>query len=107
MYRFPVTGYRLFVTKFMSTLEPQEESQKTPQPESQYAEVIVDRELCIGAATCIAVAPNAFELDNDAKAVYKPGHGHDDATILASAQSCPVYAIILKSKEGKKVYPEQ
>ncbi len=90
----------------MPDLQPQDVAQSVSPEGSQYAEVIVDRELCIGAATCIAVAPNAFELDHDAKAVYKPAHGHDDPTILAAAQSCPVYAIILKNKEGKKVYPE-
>lgn len=86
--------------------QPQDITPPVLQSESDYSEVIVDRELCIGAATCIAVAPNAFELDHEAKAVYKSNHDHDDETILAAAQSCPVYAIILKNKEGKKVYPE-
>jgi len=32
--------------------------------------VWVDRDLCIGAATCIAVAPKTFVLDSEAKAIY-------------------------------------
>ncbi len=33
--------------------------------------VKVDRDLCIGAASCVAVAPKTFELDNEGKAVIK------------------------------------
>ena len=31
----------------------------------------VKRDLCIGVANCIAVAPDAFELDSENKAVLK------------------------------------
>jgi len=30
----------------------------------------VDRDLCIGAATCVAVAPQTFVLDSEAKSYY-------------------------------------
>ena len=33
--------------------------------------VRVDRDLCIGAASCIALLPEVFELDEEAKAVIK------------------------------------
>jgi ferredoxin len=29
----------------------------------------VDKDLCIGAATCVAIAPQTFLLDSDAKAI--------------------------------------
>ena len=29
----------------------------------------IDRDLCIGAATCIALAPKAWALDDEAKAI--------------------------------------
>ncbi|KKS81321.1 MAG: hypothetical protein UV55_C0016G0027 [Candidatus Gottesmanbacteria bacterium GW2011_GWC1_43_10] len=34
--------------------------------------VTVDRNLCIGAGSCVAVAPLAFALDNEAKAILTP-----------------------------------
>jgi ferredoxin len=70
-------------------------------------EIHVDRELCIGAASCIAVAPEVYELDGENKAVVKKYSGVDDQTILDSAKSCPTNAIILKDENGKQVWPEQ
>ncbi len=73
----------------------------------QFTRVVVDRELCIGAASCIAVAPDAYELDNDAKAIIKPEWlTVDDDTLKASAESCPTLAIFLYNKDGQKVFPE-
>ncbi|MCL5004244.1 MAG: ferredoxin [Patescibacteria group bacterium] len=69
-------------------------------------DIYVDRELCIGAATCFAVAPKTFKIDEENKAVVTESGHEDDQTILEAAQSCPVSAIILKLKEsGKQVYP--
>jgi NAD-dependent dihydropyrimidine dehydrogenase PreA subunit len=31
--------------------------------------VTVDKDLCIGAATCVAIAPQTFLLDSEAKAI--------------------------------------
>lgn len=68
--------------------------------------VIVDRILCIGAASCVAVAPKTFVLDNEAKAIVLPTASEDTyQTILDSAKSCPVAAIILKNETGKQFYP--
>lgn len=74
--------------------------------ESRYSKIEVDRDLCIGAASCVAVAPNVFELDNENKAVVKDPNADDDETILLSAKSCPVLAIKLYGKDGKQVFPE-
>ena len=85
------------------------------------AKLVVNRDLCIGAASCIAIAPTAFELDAENKAVFirKKGgpsseetkHGDladdniDDETLLLAAQSCPTQAIILYDEEGNQIYP--
>ena len=53
------------------------------------------RDICIGAASCVAIAPKVFQLDNEAKAIILDENGETDDTILASAQSCPVNAIII------------
>ncbi len=68
--------------------------------------ITVDRKLCIGAATCIAVAPKAFKLDDEAKAVILPTINEEsDQTLLDAAKSCPVAAIIITDETGKQVYP--
>lgn len=67
---------------------------------------VVDRNLCIGAGTCVAVAPKVFALDNEAKAIVLPTAGEtDDNTILEAARSCPVAAIIVTDETGKQVFP--
>ncbi len=67
--------------------------------------ITVDRDLCIGAGTCVTVAPKTFELDDELKAVVKDSEGHDDNTTIAAAKSCPVFAIILEDEKGKQIYP--
>ena len=67
----------------------------------------VDRDLCIGAATCIAVAPKTFILDSEAKAiVLESAQTELQETIIESAKACPVAAIIITDETGKKVFPE-
>ncbi len=69
-------------------------------------QIKIDRNLCIGAATCVAIAPKAFNLDNEAKAILLPtAEEESDQTILEAAKSCPVAAIILYDETGKQVYP--
>ncbi len=65
----------------------------------------VKRDLCIGAATCIAVAPDLYKLDDEMKAVVQDSHTADDETILESARACPTLAIYLYDDDGKQVFP--
>lgn len=68
--------------------------------------VKVDRNLCIGAATCVAVAPQAFALDNQAIAIIlDTAEEENNETLLDAAKACPVAAIIITDKDGKQVYP--
>lgn len=69
--------------------------------------VTVDRNLCIGAATCIAVAPQTYMLDSEAKAVVLQTAGQDTPdTIIESAKACPVAAISIEDETGKRIFPE-
>jgi ferredoxin len=69
--------------------------------------VRVDRNLCIGAATCVAVAPKSFALDAESKAVILETTEEDfDQTIIDGAQSCPVAAIIIEDENGNKIFPK-
>ncbi|MBI4009427.1 ferredoxin [Candidatus Roizmanbacteria bacterium] len=68
--------------------------------------VHVDRDLCIGAATCVAIAPKTFILDSEAKAVILNTIEQDpDNVIIDAARGCPVAAIIIEDDKGNKVFP--
>ena len=68
--------------------------------------VNIDRDLCIGAATCTAIAPQTFNLDNEAKAIIIESAGaDDDEAVLEGAKACPVAAIQLVDGAGKQVFP--
>jgi len=69
--------------------------------------VEVDRNLCIGAASCVVLAPEAYALDDEAKAVIPKTIDNDtEDKILAGAKSCPVDAIIIKDEQGKRIHPK-
>ncbi|PJE62812.1 ferredoxin [Candidatus Roizmanbacteria bacterium CG10_big_fil_rev_8_21_14_0_10_39_6] len=70
--------------------------------------VWVDRDLCIGVASCVAVAPSAFSLDNEAKAVVLDTIDQEQKeTILDAARACPVAAIFIEEiKSGKRIFPK-
>lgn len=69
--------------------------------------VWVDRKLCIGAATCIAVAPNTYVLDSKAKAIILDTIDKDsNKTIIESAKVCPVAAVIIEDDKGNRIFPK-
>ena len=66
----------------------------------------IDRNLCIGAATCVALAPKAWALDDEAKAVILDTAAEEsDKSLLDAAKGCPVAAIIITDDTGKQVFP--
>ena len=85
--------------------------------------VKVDRELCIGAASCSAISPAVFELDGEGKAVIKKKDGTSSSDwtreedtngqheeIVNAAKSCPVDAIVIievdaQGNEVKQIWP--
>lgn len=70
------------------------------------SKIVVDRNLCIGAASCVVVADKVFELDKENKAVVKNSKGADDETIILAAKSCPTMAIFLYDENNKQIYPK-
>ena len=68
--------------------------------------VRVDRELCKGAGSCVAIAPEVFQLDDADKAVVIDQHGAGDDIIWQAAEACPFDAIILEDETtGEWLYP--
>lgn len=77
---------------------------ETPMPGKYRVTVI--RSKCIGAGTCVALAPKVFELGDDNIARVISQDELDDIKLLA-AQSCPTMAIIVEDIEtGKQIWPE-
>ena len=68
--------------------------------------VHIDRDLCIGAATCLAVAPKVFALDKEAKAIILETAGEaTDEMIIDAARACPTAAITVTDEAGNKIFP--
>lgn len=69
--------------------------------------VEINREICIGAASCVAIAGNSFKLDAENKVLIVEGDWDSEEIIMAAAQSCPVFAIKIFDKEtNKQIFPE-
>ena len=73
--------------------------------EKKIAKIEIDRELCIGAATCVALAPGVFALDKENKAYVFDANGADAEAIRLAAESCPTKAISLFDEAGNRMYP--
>jgi len=73
---------------------------------SKIAKIVIDRDLCIAAASCIAVTGATFQLDNENKVVVIDANTADDEMLVMAAESCPTKAILLFNKENKKIYPK-
>lgn len=68
--------------------------------------VKVDRHVCIGAASCVAISPSTFQLDQENKAIVLEKSTDSAETIMTAAESCPTKAIIITEVEtGKQVWP--
>jgi ferredoxin len=68
-------------------------------------QIEIKRDLCISAASCVAIAPGVFQLDAESKVYLVDPKAADEATIIEAAKSCPTQAIIIKDDQGKAIYP--
>lgn len=90
-------------------------------PDNKIYKIKVDRDLCIGAASCImGEGEKVFELDDENKAIIKQTDKKDsgpaerntlaaadisDEALLSAAQACPTKAIFLYDENGQQIYP--
>lgn len=59
--------------------------------------VHVRREACIGAAVCVGIAPEVFELDREeGKARVKDPYAAKDEVLRYAASECPAQAIVVE-----------
>ena len=81
----------------------------------------VDPDLCIGAASCVTIAPETFQLNDENKA-FVLDHSTEPTprtyervievtadekeNIILAAQSCPTLAIFIFDEAGTQLFPE-
>ncbi len=81
----------------------------------------VDPDLCIGAASCVTIAPETFQLNVQNKAEVLD-HGaviggptyerwievtpEEQENMILAAQSCPTLAVFIFDETGKQLFPE-
>jgi ferredoxin len=84
--------------------------------EGKKVRVRVDWNSCMGASSCVELAPKVFRLDwSKKKSVFDPAplelldekaRGTDPNVVFSAAQSCPYHAIILEDDEtGERIFP--
>ena len=67
--------------------------------------VLIDREACIGAGDCAALAPRAFAIDADRKVRFVDPSLESRDRIWGAARRCPTDAILIERADGTPLYP--
>jgi len=87
--------------------------------------IVVDRQACQSVASCLTLAPDIYELDEEAKAIVKdttgqpcdgdPNHieyiididGAKLNDVIAGAETCPYTAItVYNADSNEKIFPK-
>lgn len=66
--------------------------------------VVIDRDLCVGFADCVAEAPDAFDIDDEGIAVLTEPERSGRARLLDACAACPVDAITV-FEDGVAIIP--
>lgn len=74
--------------------------------EGDIKRIVVDRQGCIGARSCVVVGEEMFKMDEMDLAYVDDPEAYDDDTVKLAAEACPVLAIHLYDKDGEKIFPE-
>ena len=56
----------------------------------------VQRDVCVGSAICVQIAPEVFELGDDGKSRVVDALAADEETLREAERNCPVQAIVLE-----------
>ncbi len=59
----------------------------------------VHRDVCVGSALCVQIAPEAFELDDEGKSHVVDATAADLDTLKEAARNCPVQAIVVEEED--------
>ena len=68
--------------------------------------VKVDRLICVGFETCVEVAPDLFEMDEEGIAIFTSDTSEvDKETVLEACKECPVDALVVLDASGNQLHP--
>ena len=82
--------------------------------EGKRVNVRIDHDVCMGASSCVELAPEIFRLDwSKRKSMFDPAPlekisetGADPDRVFMAAQSCPYRAIVLEdAADGERIFP--
>lgn len=91
----------------MSDSKPKDTQKPSGPAQIRNLKVHIDRDLCIGAATCVAIAPKTFALDSEAKSIIlDTAEAETDETIIEAAKGCPTAAVIIEDDKGERIFPK-
>jgi len=68
--------------------------------------VKIDRLICVGFETCVEVAPDLFEMDEEGIAIFTSDTSAvDKETVLEACKECPVDALVVLDASGNQLHP--
>ena len=68
--------------------------------------VKIDRLICVGFETCVEVAPDLFEMDEEGIAIFTSDTNEvDKETVLEACKECPVDALVVLDASGNQLHP--
>ncbi len=68
--------------------------------------VKVDRLICVGFETCVEVAPDLFQMDEEGIAIFTSDTNEvDKETVLEACKECPVDALVVLDASGNQLHP--
>ncbi len=59
---------------------------------------------CIGCSACVAISPDAFDLDSEGKSVVKPLPSYEGKGVDDAIAACPVNAISWQPCDAQGAY---
>lgn len=75
-------------------------------PSTRKVSTSVDHDVCVGNASCVAIAPEVFALDENMQSTVVNPDGASWQLILEAAENCPVSAItVVDAETGEKLFP--
>ena len=76
--------------------------------ERQVAGLVVKiaRLICVGFETCVEVAPDLFQMDEEGIAIFTSDTNEvDKETVLEACKECPVDALVVLDASGNQLHP--
>ena len=68
--------------------------------------VKIDRLICVGFETCVEVAPDLFQMDEEGIAIFTSDTNEvDKETVLEACKECPFDALVVLDASGNQLHP--